>query len=325
MTERHDLLETLATTIADYRQGEVPGRSPQVIDRWVCQFPPPAQVPILRELDYVFRRTYFSRDRVENRLRNLAQEDGIVEGIDPVSFWPSTQLLDIQGGGQSQRDLTAMFKRTFHNAHGIDLRASQDTRTFAYLDDFSGTGMRILQDLQVWIRDSAPAVSELHIVLLVRHKAGTEYAERELGKAIREARKSICIRWWPSVQIEDRPQHVADAEVLWPREIPNDERVQHYVSSLQHPLILRTGRPSRPNRVFSSEDSRHILEQHFLLRGEQIRLANPSLKGFQRPLGNTVLESVGPGSMAVFFRNCPNTTPLALWASDPPLFPRRPN
>ena len=324
MTERTELLESLAETIADYREGQVPRRTPSVIDEWLRQFPLSAQVPILRELDHVFRKTYFSRAKVEARLHDLATGQ-VQPGIDPAAFWPSARLLDIQQGGQSQREMTAMFRGVYRDAHGVELESPPDASTFVYLDDFSGTGGRLRTDLEPWIRDDAPATADLHIVLMVRHKRGTEYNWRRLRAATGQAGKSINIALWPSVQIEDRPQHVADAEVLWPREIPNDERVQHYVSSLQHPLILRTGRPSRPNRVFSSEDSRHILEQHFLLRGEQIRLANPSLKGFQRPLGNTVLESVGPGSMAVFFRNCPNTTPLALWASDPPLFPRRPN
>jgi hypothetical protein len=37
-----------------------------------------------------------------------------------------------------------------------------------------------------------------------------------------------------------------------------------------------------------------------------------------------VLETLGFGSLIVTFRNCPNNTPLALWAGDPwyPLFPR---
>lgn len=324
MTERTELLESLAETIADYREGHVPRRTPSVIDEWLRQFPPSAQVPILRELEHVFRKTYFSRAKVEARLHDLATEH-IQPGIDPAAFWPSARLLDIQQGGQSQRDMTAMFRGLFRNAHGVELESPPDTSTFVYLDDFSGTGMRILQDLQVWIRDSAPAICELHIVLLVRHKAGSAYAERELGKAIREARKSIRIRWWPSVQIENRPSHVPDSEVLWPRQIPNVGMARDYVSSLRYHPVLRSGQPSRPSRIFSSEEGRHTLEQQFLARGVDIRLANPNLNRYQRPLGNSVLNTVGLGTMVVLFRNCPNSTPLALWASERALFPRSTN
>lgn len=53
----------------------------------------------------------------------------------------------------------------------------------------------------------------------------------------------------------------------------------------------------------------------------------PYLNEYQRPLGNMVLETLGFGSMLVTFRNCPNNSPLALWAGDPwyPLFPRKVN
>ncbi len=325
MTERDDLLESLANTIEDYQQGQVPQRTPPIIDEWLRQFPLPAQLPILRELDHVFRKTYFSRGKVEDWLKNLAATDRLRPGIDPAAFWPSAELLNIQGGGQSQRDITDMFREIFRSIHGFGLRPSPDTTTFVYMDDFSGTGGRLRSDLEPWIRDDAPATADLHIVLMVRHKAGTEYNEGRLRDAIGQAGKSITVTWWPSVQIEDRREHRADSEVLWPSEIPNDETVQHFVSSLRYPPRLREGSPSGPNRIFSSEEGRYILEQQFLVRGEHIRLANPNLKGFQRPLGNTVLETVGPGSMVVFFRNCPNTTPLALWASEPPLFPRIPN
>ena len=331
MTTRDDLLESLAGAIADYREGQVPPRTPPVIDEWLRQFPLPAQLPILRELDHVFRRTYFSRAKVEARLRDLATME-VQAGINPKDFWPSAHLLNIQRGGQSQRDITAMFSQIFRDEHGFDLQPPADASTFVYdattfvyMDDFSGTGGRLRSDLEPWIEDAAPSTADLHIVLMVRHKRGTNYNRERLQDAIRESGKSITITWWPSVQIEDRREHLADSEILWPSEIPNDEMVHHFVSSLRYHPILREGIPSGPNRVFSSEEGRHVLEQQLLVRGEHIRLANLNLRGFQRPLGNTVLETVGPGSMVVFFRNCPNTTPLALWASDPPLFPRRPN
>ena len=46
-----------------------------------------------------------------------------------------------------------------------------------------------------------------------------------------------------------------------------------------------------------------------------------------RPLGFSLMKTLGFGSPVVSFNNCPNTAPLALWAGDPwyPLFPRRAN
>ena len=53
----------------------------------------------------------------------------------------------------------------------------------------------------------------------------------------------------------------------------------------------------------------------------------PNLNQFQRPLGNSLLETLGFGSLIVTFRNCPNNAPLPLWVGNPwhPLFPRTTN
>lgn len=79
--------------------------------------------------------------------------------------------------------------------------------------------------------------------------------------------------------------------------------------------------------LFSGENGRGLVEQEFLKAGVGIRDQSPYLTKYQRPLGNSVLETLGFGSMIVTYRNCPNNAPLALWAGDPwyPLFPRKTN
>ena len=73
MTERRDLLASIAGTIKDYRAGEIAEPTPQHVDRWVSQFGSEAQVPLLREMDYVLKRTYRSRERVTGLLTTLAK------------------------------------------------------------------------------------------------------------------------------------------------------------------------------------------------------------------------------------------------------------
>jgi hypothetical protein len=64
MAERDDLLASIAGTIKDYRAGEIAQPMPAHVDRWISQFSADVQVPMLRELDFVFKRTYYSRARV---------------------------------------------------------------------------------------------------------------------------------------------------------------------------------------------------------------------------------------------------------------------
>ena len=53
----------------------------------------------------------------------------------------------------------------------------------------------------------------------------------------------------------------------------------------------------------------------------------PYLKESARPLGFSLLKTLGFGATVVTHRNCPNNCPLALWAGDPwyPLFRRKTN
>jgi hypothetical protein len=108
--------------------------------------------------------------------------------------------------------------------------------------------------------------------------------------------------------------------------IPNDAPTVKYVQAMKYQPTLRTA-VAQHDSIFSSEEGRATLEQQFLVAGVKIRRISPYLNEYQRPLGNSVLETLGFGTLIATFRNCPNNAPLALWAGNPwhPLFPRRTN
>ena len=68
MTERQELLEAIAATTADYRAGDLAAPTPEHVDRWVNQFGAEAHLPILREMNLVLKRTYFSLEKVTRLL-----------------------------------------------------------------------------------------------------------------------------------------------------------------------------------------------------------------------------------------------------------------
>src|SRR5262249_14948439 len=94
-----------------------------------------------------------------------------------------------------------------------------------------------------------------------------------------------------------------------------------------YPPLLRKPGSVGPAKFFSSEAGRNRLEQDFLKAGTEIRKMSPDLNDYQRPLGNSVLKTLGFGAMTVTFRNCANNCPLSLWAGDPwhSLFQRKTN
>ena len=133
--------------------------------------------------------------------------------------------------------------------------------------------------------------------------------------------------WWRAIQLEDQKINTNSSDVLRPVTIPDDDAVNEYVKAMTHKPHLRTAGQVGGVGIFSSDAGRQLLEQEFLKAGVQIRKLCPQLNKYQRPLGNSVLETLGFGSLIVTFRNCPNNAPLVLWVGEPwyPLFPRTTN
>ncbi|MGO6723082.1 hypothetical protein ACC717_09515 [Rhizobium ruizarguesonis] len=327
MTERDRLLQSIATITADYRAGELAAPSPQHVDRWVSQFPQAVQQPILAELEHVFGETYIAKKDVEKFLSTLVKSEKIA-GADPASFWRNVKFLNIQGAGNSQREMLEIFGEKLQKHYDIEISDCRESPTaFVYLDDVVFTGGRVRTDLTSWINTSAPPETTVHIITMGLHNGGNWYANQEIAKVAKAAEKSIKLQWWRGVQIEDRKSHTDTSDVLRPTMIPNDPVTQAYINSLGFAPVLRQPGSVGVKKFFSSEEGRSLVEQEFLKIGAHIRTIAPNLGIYQRPLGNMVLKTPGFGSMIVTFRNCPNNAPLALWVGAPwyPLFARKNN
>ena len=327
MTERYDLLMSIAQTIADYRAGELDAPTPEHVDRWSSQFDHAVQLPMLREMDHVLKHTYFSLSRVTDSLKGLIGTEELV-GNDSCAFWRSVHFLDIQDGGNSQTDLLALFNEVLQEQCGFGIDdCGEESATYLYLDDGVFTGNRARRDLETWIKDKAPSEATLHIVSIATHSGGQYYANKHISNAARIAEKKVDTSWWHAIKLEDRKFNRDTADVLWPTSIPEDEAVAAYVDEMYYKPTLRRAGRTGTMALYSSEEGKNLLEQEFLKAGVSIRHMCPNLGDTQRPLGHITLETLGFGSLIVTFRNCPNNTPLALWVGDPwyPLFPRTTN
>ena len=327
MTERYDLLTSIAQTIADYRAGDLDAPTPEHVDRWLSQFDPAVQLPMLREMDHVLKRTYFSLDRVTDFLKGLIETEKLV-GNDSCAFWRSVHFLDVQGGGNSQTDILALFNEVLQEKCGFGIDdCGEESTTYLYLDDGVFTGNRVRRDLETWIKDRAPSEATLHIVSIATHSGGQYYANKYINNAAKTAEKKVDTTWWHAIELEDRKYYSATADVLRPTSIPDDEAVVAYVEEMNYEPTLRSAGSIGTKALYSSEQGKNLLEQEFLKAGVRIRHMCPNLGNTQRPLGHITLETLGFGSLIVTYRNCPNNTPLALWVGDPwyPLFPRTTN
>ena len=327
MLSRTKLLSSIAETIQDYRQGEIPAPTPGHVERWVKQFDPTNQNALLQELDHVLDNTYIDRANLLKFL-SVVLTNPKIAGNDPSGFWHGAHFLNIQGGGNSQREMLGIFESQFLKTYGFSIaNCGKDGTTFIYLDDVIFTGNRVLHDLSSWIQNEAPVRANVHIITIAFHRGGQNYATKKIVDAARNAGKQISITWWRGVEIEDSKPNINTSDVLRPTHLPNDGRVAAYAAGLRYQVAYRRAGSIGENKFFSSEEGRDVLEQELLKAGAQIREMCPLLNKYLRPLGNMVLETLGFGSTFVTFRNCPNNAPLAFWAGYPwyPLFPRKTN
>jgi hypothetical protein len=325
MPERTDLLVSIAATTADYRAGEVAAPTPDHVERWVNQFDAEVQLPILREIDHVLKRTYFSKETVGGFLKGLITNDKLV-GNDPIAFWRAANFLDIQQGGGSQHDLLSLFDENLRTELGIGINECGGGSTFLYIDDAVFTGGRVKSDLTTWIADAAPQAATVHVLVIAIHE-GFYYNRDKIVSAAQEAGKAIDIKWWRLAMFENRKFNRNSSDILWPVEIPDDAITRAHVGNMGHQPVLRVAGQTGTLSIFSSDAGRQLLEQEFLKAGTRIRQICPNLPEIERPLGHSYLETLGFGSTLVTYRNCPNNAALALWVGNPwhPLFPRKTN
>lgn len=324
MSERSDLLTSIAGTAADYRAAELAAPTPDHVEKWVSQFDKGVQLPLLREMDHVLEQTYFSREKIEAFWNGLLKTEDLV-GADPCAFWKNVGFLDIQGGGNSQREMLALFDKLIEETCGFEIaECGEEPNSYLYLDDAIFTGNRVRRDIEEWVQSDAPGDTTLHVVSIASHTGGQYYANKQIAKAVKAAGKSIRIKWWRAINLEDRKYYTDTSDVLRPTCVPDDDAVKRYVDGMNHKPHLRTPGNVGEKKLFSSDEARQLLEQELLKAGVKIREMCSNLGDTQRPLGHMTLETLGFGSLVVTFRNCPNNAPLALWVGDPwyPLFPR---
>jgi hypothetical protein len=316
MKTRNELLTSIATTIQDYRAGEIAKPTTTHVDRWVRQFDGAVQSPLLAELDHVLDKTYFSKKDVSGFFANQIQQQKIA-GDNPCAFWQRANFLNIQAHGQSQAEILGLFNEALLAKCGIAVEdCGSEDGPFIYLDDVLFSGGRIGSDLKTWIQDSAPAKATVHVLVIGTHRLGEWQSFEGLKTAAKEAGKSISFTCWAAIRFENRKKYKNSAEVLWPAELPNDPALAAYLAlEVKWPFEPRAAGGVLENKVFSGEPGRQLIERELLLAGVKIRARCQDPKKAMRPLGFSAF-GLGFGSTIVTYRNCPNNAPLALWWGD---------
>ncbi|AYM78580.1 hypothetical protein D9M09_24345 [Janthinobacterium agaricidamnosum] len=315
MAKRTNLMEAIANTIQSYRKGEIPVPTVDHVDRWISQFTPENQLPMLQEFSDVIESSFITHESFVRFLGGL-MNNAALTGKTPKDFWSKVNFLRVQKDGVSQRAMLKLMAVQLKDTFGLDLaKCGADDGDFMYLDDIMCTGSRVGNDIVDWIKNDAPKECRLHIVLAVTHTTGEYYLRNtRLENAKKEAGKQgIKITVWRALELENTVYWNRNADVYWPSELPNLETVKSYAANGKFPFKPRE--LGGKSKIFKSEEGRKILEAEFLLAGMKIRSHHSTPKDSLRPLGFGPF-GIGFGSTLVTYRNCPNTAPLAVWWGD---------
>ena len=204
------LLEGIASKIADYRKGEITAPDADHVIQWVSQFDSDVQDLILKEMDHVLQRTYVTRKDVNRFLKEISGHEKLTNGK-PKKFWKETTVLNIQKAGSSQREMLQLLREIVEKEHGVKIDASpEDSSVAVYIDDVVFSGGHVRGDLVKWIQEKSPRDVLVHVLVLAFHSGGQWYASQEITKAAKSVGKSVNLMWWRMQEFEE--------EVLYKRE-----------------------------------------------------------------------------------------------------------
>jgi hypothetical protein len=333
--ERDRLIGLIIGHVADYRQDEIPRVDAARVLSWLQQFEDNDRPIILVETERMLSKTYISRARAKSFIERLAANEELA-GDSPKDFWKAVGFLGLQSGSRSQTDMLTLLDEVLADKFGLSTASENSVNnTYVYLDDVSFSGNQIKNDLLQWFEQNKIKDANVQVIVIGVYAYGEYYAKRELRKAFNQ--RNTRLKFWASVRIENSPNRVKDAGVLWPTQLPNEKYVKQWEATLaphKDYFIPRPPDGAASTRLFTSEANREVVEQAFLKKGAYIFSLPKNPQASMRPLGFSALRTPGFGATLITYRNCPNNAPLVLWWGDPegsaplnqwtPLLQRRP-
>jgi len=315
---REQYLNSIASTLSDFREGEIPAPTPHHVDKWVSQFDDDFQLPILKETAYVLQQSYCSKEDVSDFFRSLIRSEKLA-GKNYYDFWKAAHILDIQQNGYSQSEIRDLFGQLLLEECGLNINlCGVEGGPYVYLDDILFTGGRIGQDMAGWV-PCAPDNSTVHIIVIGTHNLGEWKCSENLKNLANTNSKSISFHIWAAIRIENRKAYRNKSNVLWPTELPDHILVSEFMErGSKFPFEPRQPGGKPDHQFFSCEEGRQILEAQFLIAGLKIISFCQNPSSAMKPLGFSPF-GLGFGSTIVTYRNCPNNCPLALWWGNPQL------
>lgn len=166
--KRQSLLESIATTIADYRQSEITAINSDHVEQWVNQFgrfgfDKDAQIIILEQMNCILDKYYISRIKAQEFLTKVLTSQKLF-GNNPAAIIRNIKFLQIQTVGSSQNDLLSLSDQIIQNEYKLTLKnCGQSPVAYVYLDDCLFSGNRVRRDIGAWLPNAVKGTT-LHLI-----------------------------------------------------------------------------------------------------------------------------------------------------------------
>ncbi len=307
------------------------------VERWVHQFEPDEREVVVEGTKNLLTFGYFSRCRAHALVQQFLFDENVFT-MEPQIGWLDTKFLSIQRHGQSQTAANTLAADIMYKDDDLCINdCGTSPSQYVYLDDFLFTGNTLLYDLLQRL-PNVEHPRNLYVFLYGGHSQGLNYVRKRFYE------HSVAELWnlqiMCSTVCSNDPSGVYEG--LWPVDHQCDAATQSFIQRLQThslhtPRLFRSAFNHKRDRIFASNEQRHVVEKAFLRKGAYILSHCQEPKHEMRPLGFEKLESLGFGATLVSYRNVANNCPLALWWGDPeapagsplrcwlPLFRRRGN
>ncbi|MCQ2012342.1 phosphoribosyltransferase-like protein [Clostridium butyricum] len=337
--ERRQLIKELLNIIGDYNMSQGLTMDIEHVNKWIKQFDKELRNTILRELIYIFKKTYLSRNDVKEYIKGILTSKSIFGDCIQDNI-RNTTFLNIQKEGNSQNDLLEIVAEVLLEEYNIDIdECGSDSRYF-YIDDCIFTGNKYRHTIEDWVNEnSIKSGAELIVYHIAVYKQGEDYADARVRKLLEK--QNIKLLAWRHLIYNNYKNNKFNnpIDALYPKEI-QDKNVQAYIQDrLEKSDYAEDTKYFRDfdlekEKLCSSQEARECLETEFLKVGANLVMSANQYHDSVRPMGFQKLESIGFGSMFVTYRNISNNCPLALWYGDVtkgdytplskwyPLFPR---
>ena len=345
---REILITSIYEILEDYRFNTLTDEGRMTTGRiktWINQFDNSLRLPILSEVLNVFKKRYYSKNKVIDFLDQLI--DNLTRDFkynNPVEFLKNSIFLNPRPKASDQAIMLFLLDNLIKSKYGIGLKecGKYSNKYTIYLDDILCDGLTLISDIKEWSKQKfsinktySQAVSDNSTILVLAY---IFIHKKNYTKILEEMKNTISVdislkhKLYKVVEIENDFSMYSKFDLVLPVEAGQMDIVTEYkiqITSQVDQIAIDMGWENSPDEFyrpaeipmredfFTSSENRKIVENEILKKGiEILKYSNSNIYNL-RALGSSLPEvkDFGFGALCFTWTNIPKYAPLVFWLS----------